>query len=173
MFDKAFEIVVGLEGGYVNHPLDPGGETKFGISKRAYPHLNIKTLTLEKAKSIYKKDYWDAAECSLLEPALALLYFDFAVNSGVGAARQMLKEAPTYEQFIAGRMKFYTDLPTFRTFGLGWIRRLEHIISEGLKLRRRSNLDVLVVDGKATRKPFLASVDNKPLVGRKLEVKFV
>lgn len=52
-FDKAFEIVVGHEGGYTDHPSDPGGETKFGISKRSYPNENIKGLTLERAKQIY------------------------------------------------------------------------------------------------------------------------
>jgi lysozyme family protein len=171
MFNKAVEIILKLEGGYVNHPDDPGGETRYGISKRAYPHLNIKTLTKDQAKAIYKRDYWDAAECSLLEPALALLYFDMAVNSGVSAARRTLASAPSYEQFIAARIKFYTDLPTFRTFGLGWMRRLEHVITEGLKLRVRTNLHVLVVDGEVTRKSFVASVDNKPLSGRKLEIK--
>ena len=52
-FDKAFEILIGHEGGYVNHPDDPGGETKFGISKRSYPDVNIAALTLDDSKLIY------------------------------------------------------------------------------------------------------------------------
>lgn len=57
-FDHAIEIILEHEGGYVNHSQDPGGETKFGISKRSYPDLNIKTLTRESAKSIYFRDWW-------------------------------------------------------------------------------------------------------------------
>lgn len=47
------------EGGCVNHPEDPGGETKFGITKRSYPHLNIRDLTLDDARAIYRRDFWD------------------------------------------------------------------------------------------------------------------
>jgi lysozyme family protein len=62
-FDEAFDVLIGHEGGYVNHPGDPGGETKFGISKRAYPALDIKALTLGQAKAIYRRDYWIPAGC--------------------------------------------------------------------------------------------------------------
>jgi lysozyme family protein len=58
-FNGAFEILIGHEGGYVDHPDDPGGETKYGISKRSYPEVNIAALTLDKAKAIYREDYWD------------------------------------------------------------------------------------------------------------------
>lgn len=57
-FSEAFEDLILHEGGYVNHPDDPGGETKFGISKRRYPSLNIADLTLYQARNIYRKDYW-------------------------------------------------------------------------------------------------------------------
>ena len=51
-FDEAFDTLIGHEGGYSNDPRDPGGETRYGISKRAYPDVNIATLTLEQAKFI-------------------------------------------------------------------------------------------------------------------------
>jgi lysozyme family protein len=176
MFDKAVQIILRLEGGYVNHPNDPGGETKYGISKRAYPDLNIAALTKEQAIAIYKRDYWDKAECDLLEPAFALAYFDMAVNSGVSAARRLLGTCPTYEQFIAGRIAFYTALPTFKHFGLGWMRRLEHVMTEGFKLRQKTELNVLVIESagemNVKRQSFFASVDNKPISGRKLHVRF-
>ncbi|OXE36892.1 MAG: hypothetical protein CGW95_04725, partial [Phenylobacterium zucineum] len=54
-FDQAFEVLIGHEGGYTNNPQDPGGETKFGISKRAYPDQDIANLTLDAAKAIYKR----------------------------------------------------------------------------------------------------------------------
>lgn len=57
-FDIAFQDVIGLEGGYVNDPDDPGGETKYGISKRSYPQVDIKNLSLEQAKQIYYRDFW-------------------------------------------------------------------------------------------------------------------
>ena len=57
-FDDAFEALMAHEGGYANDPRDPGGETKYGISKRAYPAVDIRNLTLEAAKAIYKRDYW-------------------------------------------------------------------------------------------------------------------
>ena len=62
-FDQCFEKVIGFEGGYTLDPKDPGGETNWGISKRAYPSIDIKNLTREGAKEIYKRDYWDRAQC--------------------------------------------------------------------------------------------------------------
>ena len=63
-FDQAFDRLIDHEGGYVFDPRDPGGETKYGISKRSYPALNIKNLDLETAKAIYRKDFWDPFLCS-------------------------------------------------------------------------------------------------------------
>uniref|UniRef100_UPI0039E582BF glycosyl hydrolase 108 family protein n=1 Tax=Klebsiella pneumoniae TaxID=573 RepID=UPI0039E582BF len=62
MFDDLIGRVLGHEGGYVNDPRDPGGETQFGISKRAYPNVDIKGLTRETAISIYKRDFWDRVQ---------------------------------------------------------------------------------------------------------------
>lgn len=79
-FDKAFELVVGLEGGYSNDPRDPGGETKFGISKRYHPELDIANLALEQAKSIYLNGYWIPAKCDESLYPLDICLFDGAVN---------------------------------------------------------------------------------------------
>ena len=83
-FDVAFDRLIGAEGGYVNHPEDPGGETKFGISKRAYPDVNIASLTREDAREIYRRDYWGRARCDEYHPAIGFQLFDAAVNSGSG-----------------------------------------------------------------------------------------
>ena len=56
-FSEIIPIVLRHEGGYVNDPLDKGGETNYGISKRSYPHLDIHSLTLADAKTIYKRDF--------------------------------------------------------------------------------------------------------------------
>lgn len=86
-FKKAFEKVLEFEGGYVNDKSDSGGETKYGISKKAYPGIDIKSLTLEDVKAIYKKFYWDKIKGEKIEnQKIAELIFDTAVNMGVRRA---------------------------------------------------------------------------------------
>ena len=152
-FDRAFDLVIGAEGGYVNDPRDPGGETKYGISKRAYPALNIKHLTRDDAKEIYRKDYWNRLSGDSLPQPLALTLFDFAVNSGIGTAVKHLQELLDLKvdgwfgpkTLVAvqdldktgvnalvtaindKRLQLYVRLsnsPTQRRFLLGWLRRL-------------------------------------------------
>lgn len=147
-FDDAFEALIGHEGGYVNHPADPGGETKYGITKRTYPHLNIAALTLEQAKVIYKRDFWNKAGCDALPGGLAFDVFDTAVNSGVSRAATFLQlalgvdadgkvgpvtraaivaepnKAALQARFNGERLQFMTDLDTWSTFGKGWARRV-------------------------------------------------
>lgn len=93
VWDSAFDITIGFEGGYVNDPNDAGGETKYGISKRAYPDLDIKNLTLEQAKEIYHRDYWERCKCDFIPDALSIALFDFAVNSGTKRAVRYLQRA--------------------------------------------------------------------------------
>lgn len=85
--------ILAREGGYVNDPHDRGGETKFGISKRAYPELNIAALTEDEACAIYQRDYWRAIRGDELPGPLALAVFDGAVNHGVPAAVKTLQRA--------------------------------------------------------------------------------
>lgn len=146
-FDEAFELLIDHEGGYVNHPNDPGGETKFGISKRAYPNEDIARLTLERAKQIYRRDYWDKVEADALPPEIRFDVFDVAVNSGVRTAIRMLQRAAFAEvdgvlgprtrmaiksmnplvlfaRINGARLAFMADLPTWPTFGRGWAKRI-------------------------------------------------
>ena len=81
-FDEIIEIVLEHEGGYVNDPDDPGGETNFGVSKRAYPNVDIKNLTEDAAKDIYRRDYWDRNHCEDLPDELRHVYFDMCINQG-------------------------------------------------------------------------------------------
>lgn len=92
-FDSCFEKVVGIEGGYSNDLRDPGGETKYGISHRAHPNEDIKNLTLERAKQIYRADYWDKLGLDALPPELWLYLFDTAVNCGPDFAAESLQRA--------------------------------------------------------------------------------
>ena len=98
-FETAFELVIKKEGGYVNDPYDKGGETKYGISKKAYPELDIKNLTLEKAKHIYYKDYWLKSKANQMPARLALIHFDTAVNTGVKTAGKILQRALNRQGF--------------------------------------------------------------------------
>lgn len=126
--------------------------TKFGISAAAYPDLDIASLTLDIAKEIYRCDYWVRIAGDELPPALALLAFDAAVNNGTGHAVRWLQQAANVTQdgvigpqtleaigqiaqrpdgiaelsaeLLAQRLAFMTDLTTWKTFRLGWARRL-------------------------------------------------
>ena len=92
-FREAVALILKHEGGYVNDPRDPGGETNHGISKRAYPAENIAALTVERAKELYYRDYWLPVRGDDLPPALALVTFDMAVNAGTGIAIKLLQRA--------------------------------------------------------------------------------
>jgi lysozyme family protein len=90
--DYAFEfVVIRLEGGdkITNNPTDPGGLTKWGISQKAYPALNIRAITEDQAFQIYQDDYWEKMRCDAFRPCAALMLFDAAVNQGVGGAIRM------------------------------------------------------------------------------------
>ena len=145
-FALAVSGVLRAEGGYVNDPADPGGETKFGISKAAYPALDIAALTEDDARAIYRRDYWDACRCDSLPAPLDWLVFDAAVNQGVQAAGKMLQgavgvavdgkigpatvaaakradaEAPA--RFMTLRAMRYADTPGWPRYGAGWMKRL-------------------------------------------------
>jgi lysozyme family protein len=157
-FNTAFDRLVSHEGSYINDPMDPGGETKFGISKRSYPLEDIKNLTLERAREIYLLDFWDALGST--HPALKFQVFDFAVNSGIQTAIRKLQQAigvaddghwgpasstklSTFRLddvlmlYLSERLNFMTSLRTFDTFGRGWSRR----IAANLKFAAQDNED--------------------------------
>lgn len=149
-FEKAVEIVLKHEGGYVNHPNDPGGETNFGISKRSYPNENMKTMTRERATEIYKRDYWDRMRCDELPGCLRLAVFDSAVNQGYYRATTFLQRAVGVRadgklgpvtmkkiqeanqerllaKFLRLRADHYFKNKNFDHFGYGWMVRLVDI----------------------------------------------
>lgn len=146
-FDTAFERLIGHEGGYVNHPSDPGGETRYGISKRSYPGEDIAGMTLARAKEIYRRDFWGPAGCDAVPPGIRFDLFDFAVNSGTRTAIRALQRCvgahpdgvigPKTLQAIndanphilrarlnGERLEFMASLSTWPAFGRGWARRI-------------------------------------------------
>lgn len=132
-FDRAFEIVVGHEGGFQKHPRDAGNwrngkliGTKYGITARDYPNEDIPNLTLERAKQIYYQNYWRPAGCNALAPALALAVFDSAINSGVGRAKQWLAVSRgDTNALLDARLDFLRRLSNWKTFGRGWQKRID------------------------------------------------
>ena len=93
-FERAVAATLKREGGYVHDPDDPGGETKFGISKRSYPDLDIKRLSEDDAKGIYRRDFWDRYGYGRIgELQIAAKVFDLAVNMGPKAAHRIAQRA--------------------------------------------------------------------------------
>lgn len=91
---KALTKLFGVEGGYVNDPDDSGGETKYGICKRSYPHVDIKSLTLIGAAEIYKKDFWGKLRLDqIINQTIAEELFDTAVNCGPGTAARIAQQS--------------------------------------------------------------------------------
>jgi lysozyme family protein len=148
-FERAFAIILNSEGGYSNDPRDPGKETKYGISSRAYPNLDIKNLTIAQAEEIYRADYWDKCRCDEMPEGLKLPLFDSAVNQGSSRAIKLLQtalnltpdgvigprtmerahqEAGAAANFLTERVLHYASLPTFPTFGRGWVRRVMRLM---------------------------------------------
>jgi len=94
-YQKCLETILHHEGGYVNHPKDPGGETNLGVTKRVYEEWggtkDMKDLLVEDVAPIYKKNYWDRVKGDDLPSGLDLCVFDFGVNAGTGRAAKYLQ----------------------------------------------------------------------------------
>lgn len=150
-FDRAFERMIGHEGGYVNHPADPGGETNWGVTKRtarAEGYVgHMRDMTRDQAREIYRRAYWERARADNYHPAIGFQVFDAAVNHGIGnavrflqravgvaddgavgpvtvAAIQRLSVPDVLARFNAERLDFYTKLSAWPSFGKGWVRRV-------------------------------------------------
>lgn len=132
-FDKALDFTLRWEGGYVNDSSDPGGETKFGISKRAYPNEDIKNLTRERAAEIYKRDYWDGVGCGTHPLGDSVALFDSAVNCGVAKTAIWLDTSKNWKDLLEYRKLYYKRLvekkPLMTKFLKGWLNRVDALIS--------------------------------------------
>lgn len=149
------EAILKDEGGYVFDRADPGGETKYGISKRAYPKEDIKNLTPARALEIYTRDYWERAGTDSLPCSLAYCVFDFGVNAGVsrsvktlqrvlqtqqngildqGVLNKILKmdQAKLCREFTLARMRFYEGLQKPK-YLKGWQARANRVLALALQ----------------------------------------
>jgi hypothetical protein len=122
-FPLALAFVLRWEGGFVDDPRDPGGITKYGISQKSYPELDIKSLTKVQAAEIYKRDYWNRVGGDSLPFPFDFLAFDTAVNCGVGRTNRWLGMATTGHDFLFIRLKHYAQVGTGR-YMRGWVSRV-------------------------------------------------
>lgn len=167
----AFKATLKHEGGFVNHPKDPGGMTNLGVTKRVWDdytgrratEAEMRALTPEKVKPLYKTNYWDRVAGDELPSGIDFAVYDFAVNSGPSRAIRIAQKitgtkqdgvmgpatlarirayCDTYdaETFVITyqheRLAFLQSLSTFQTFGKGWSRRVAEVEDQGVALAR-------------------------------------
>ena len=163
LFDRALTHVLAMEGGWSNDPADPGGATNFGITigdyaryrgvslgdaNRTALETDLRSISHDTVRAIYRDRYWVPARCPDLPAAPALMHFDAAVNHGIGRAARMLQEAARttidgeigpvtisalraidenalIERYAAVRRTAYRRLPIFARFGRGWLARVD------------------------------------------------
>lgn len=158
LFDQVINKVLSHEGGFVDHPRDPGGPTNWGIAwnynqailtRLGYTRDKMRQLKREDAIQIYFEKYWLPSDAPLIpDGRLAYIHFDAAVNHGVGAAKRflgMLSHRPDHYQggganqqlflqlcmeYIALRLRTYTRLGNAQTFLPGWVNRMANILTE-------------------------------------------
>jgi len=164
-WQKSFELMLKSEGGFVNHPSDPGGMTNLGVTKATWENwigrqsneAEMRGLTPEKVEPMYRKKFWDAVRGDEVKLGLDYLLFDFAVNASPGrsiktlqtsigvpadgefgpitmASMKSYEPVTLIERFSAEKIVFYKSLPTFSTFGNGWLDRVAKVKAEALKM---------------------------------------
>lgn len=163
-FDKSFDLIIAKEGGWVNNPADPGGETIWGVTKRVWesytgkPIDSMKGLTQQDVKPLYKKMYWDAIRGDELPNGLDYCVFDCAVNSGVFRAVKILQSCigvnsdgaignntmaavsqfkdpkQLIKDYTKSRLSFVEGLKNFSIFGEGWESRIEFVRDKALSM---------------------------------------
>jgi lysozyme family protein len=163
-YDEALRRLLRHEGGYVNHPSDPGGPTNFGITladfrryvKADATAADIQSMKVEHAKAIYRTKYWNALRCDALPAGLDYAAFDYGVNSGTGRAAKVLcaiagsggsvigdvtlahLRARDSAKLIAAicdeRLAFLKRLKTWPVFGAGWGKRVAGVRAAALAM---------------------------------------
>ena len=157
-FEKAFEKLLGHEGDFVDHPRDPGGATRYGITQRvARTHGyqgDMREFPITEARRIARIAYWDAVRADEVPDAVRFDLFDAAYHSGPVQAVQWLQRAAGADddgklgpktllavrmadpqllskRFNGHRLRFLTDLKTWDAFGKGWARRIADNLLSG------------------------------------------
>lgn len=163
-FDACLAHVLASEGGWSDHPADPGGATMNGVTLATYrkyrpqaTKAELRQISDEMVAQIYRSGYWDAVHGDDLPAGLDLVAFDAAVNSGVRRASKWLQSAVgaaadgqigpktlmaaqtvkvpiAIARALQARKSFLISLPTWKTFGRGWTNRLNRVEASALKM---------------------------------------
>lgn len=164
-FKECLDLVLKSEGGWVNHPSDPGGETNLGVTKRVWeeyvghPVKTLKNLTNDDVAPLYELKYWRTAYCEVLPRGLDFVVFSMAVNAGPGRSIKLLQSAigcvsdgvigprtrglisssnsaDIIQKFSTARREYYKSLKLFPIFGKGWIARCDREEQEALNMAK-------------------------------------
>lgn len=154
-FDQCFQLLLAHEGDFADHPDDPGGKTRFGVTEavaREYGYRgDMRELPLEVAQVIYRARFWEAVKAEQLPPGVRYFVFDAAVHSGpiqairwlqaaVGtapdgvigpvtlAACQAADAGELKASMLAKRLRFMAALPNWPSFSRGWARRVADLL---------------------------------------------
>jgi lysozyme family protein len=170
-YDVCLPLLLAHEGGYTNHPSDPGGPTNFGITisdyrKHAKPGAiaaDVRAMTVDEAKRIYRARYWDAQRCDELPAGLDYAIFDYGVNSGIGRSAKVLRRLlglPDHPGVVSDdviaaaraadamtlvakicdeRLRFLRALRTWPVFGRGWGRRVAEVKATALAMASKEH----------------------------------
>jgi len=162
-FQECLDLVLKSEGGWVNHPSDPGGETNLGVTKRVWieyvghPVESLKKLTKDDVAPLYELKYWRPCYCEVLPRGLDFVVFSMGVNAGPGRSVKLLQSAigcvpdgvigprtrelisssngaDIIKKFSTARREYYQSLKTFPIFGKGWLIRVDREESEALEM---------------------------------------
>ena len=144
-FNRSLDVTLGYEGGYVNHPKDPGGATNKGVTlatlRRWKPGASVadlKAISTDMLRRIYRDGYWDEVNGDTLAAGVDLAVFDYAVNSGPAAALKSLRAVvggaavDTVKKLCARRLTIYRTFKHWRDFGNGWTRRVVNVEAKGV-----------------------------------------
>lgn len=164
-FEECLELVLKSEGGWVNHPSDPGGETNLGVTKRVWeeyvghPVESLKKLTKEDVAPLYEQKYWRPCYGEVLPRGLDFVVFSMGINAGPGRSIKLLQSslgcvpdgvigprtrelisdsncAALVAKFSEARRHYYESLKTFPVFGKGWLARVDREELEALSMAK-------------------------------------
>jgi len=125
VLDSIIAFIIAVNEGGAKVITDEGGLTKYGIAQKYHPNLNIRALTLDDAKAIYRKEYL-AKLPIITDPLLLYQVFDMAINAGVGAALKLYKKGMTAEQYKSARLQYYSTRKGWANLNnrKSWTRRV-------------------------------------------------
>jgi lysozyme family protein len=164
-FQECLDLVLKSEGGWVNHPSDPGGETNLGVTKAVWeefvghPVKTMKDLTKDDVAPMYALKYWRPCYCEVLPRGLDFVVFSMGVNAGPGRSIKLLQQsigclpdgvigpktrelisssngATLIAKFSETRREYYNSLKTFPIFGKGWLARVDREEQEALDMTK-------------------------------------